>query len=66
MKKFNVKAWMLLGVVGLLYFYSTIKRVGAGYFNSGFWIATNSVLWVMFFGLLTGLVINTLMKKVKR
>jgi len=47
-------AVVMTAITGIAYGYSNIQRVNAGYFTDGFWITVNSVLYVTFFGLMSG------------
>jgi hypothetical protein len=58
-------ALVLTALVGLAYGYSNMERVNAGYFASGFWITVNSILYVAFFGLLSGTLLAYILGNLK-
>lgn len=58
-------ALVLTALVGLAYGYSNMERVSAGYFTDSFWITVNSILYVVFFGLMSGTLLAYILGNLK-
>jgi len=65
-KKKGYEEWgiyLLIAIVGLIYYHTSTLRAKYGWFNDGKWIFINSVFYVLFFGLLSGVVIGKIVKR---
>jgi len=58
-------ALVITALIGIAYGYSNVERVAAGYFTDGFWMTINSVLYVVFFGLMSGTVLAIILGNLK-
>lgn len=66
----NAKFWHLLVIIliiisGYLYYYSNEKRVIYGYYETNDWIVFNNIVYVLFFGLVSGYLIALILEKTK-
>jgi len=58
-------ALVITAIFGITYGYSNVERVNAGYFTDGFWMTMNSILYVIFFGLMSGTVLAIILGNLK-
>ena len=53
----DVVIWILIILSGISWYWANTQRVRHGYFNDGIWIFLDTVIYVIFFGLVSGYVI---------
>jgi len=59
-------AVLLIVVFGAIYYITTLFRASYGWFENGTFIAINSIAWILFFGVVTGVVVSAIVSKLKR
>lgn len=59
----NILVLILIIIMGYLYYYTNQIRTQEGYFTSDVWIYWNNLIYVIFFGLISGFVIALIVSK---